>query len=362
MADQREHDLSFAEPASRPQDVPSPYLPPPGSPSGSPGLRPGAGSSASNPQATASLVLGIVSVVLSLVFVPAILGVILGIVGLARARRGDPPTGRGAAVTGIVLSVLGAGLGVVLAVAAVGWVSDLGEEIARETAQSAAPGDTDAGPEAEPFDPADYAEVDAARWESIAKDPEGAQGRSVVVYAEVLQFDSRTGDDRLVAAAGADQPGESGELTSSAVVVGEEALLADVRNGDVLRLHGVVTGSHEFETPIGGTATVPVLTVAHVEEVGFVDLGDDFEVGAPGRDEIGLLTVPVTVTSSASGPTTYAADLVAESEDGETTYGTAIVLVEDLGAGKTGTTEVVFFDEVPGDAVFRIRNTARYPG
>lgn len=70
-----------------------------------------------NGAATASLVLGIVSIITSLLFVPAIVGLVLGIVGIGRARRLTPQVGRGKAITGIVLSVLGLliGIGIVSA-------------------------------------------------------------------------------------------------------------------------------------------------------------------------------------------------------------------------------------------------------
>jgi hypothetical protein len=65
-----------------------------------------------NGVATASLVLGIVSIVTSLLFIPAIVGMVLGIVGIGRARRLTPQVGRGKAITGIVLSVLGLLIGI----------------------------------------------------------------------------------------------------------------------------------------------------------------------------------------------------------------------------------------------------------
>lgn len=352
--------------------VPPPYeaYPPAAGPSyaaGVPGpgpYPPGAGAYApavgqgtpTNPQATASLVLGIVSLLLSMLFVPAIVGVILGFVGLARSRRTDPPTGRGAAVTGIVLSVVGTVLGVLLVVGAVGAVSDLAEQIEAEVSATA-PGE----PSAEPFDPRDFDEVDTRQWESIAKDPAAAEGRSVVVFAEVVQFDGDTGDDRFLAVAGVDRPGASGELGSSAVFVGQEAALTAVRSGDVLRIHAVVTSSMELDTRLGGTSTVPVLTVARFEDVGFADLSKDFTVGTAARDQIGLLRVPVTVTNGGTRPYTYSARLVATSKDGKTTYEEGTVLVERLAPGRETATDVPFFDELPDGAVFRVKDAERYP-
>lgn len=70
---------------------------------------------AKNGVATASLVLGIVSIVTSLLFVPAVVGLVLGIIGATRAARTTPPTGRGRAIAGMVLSVIGLLVGVGIA-------------------------------------------------------------------------------------------------------------------------------------------------------------------------------------------------------------------------------------------------------
>ncbi|MFI6428089.1 DUF4190 domain-containing protein [Promicromonospora sp. NPDC050880] len=378
MADGREpeseQDLTFADPVAGPPGASASEQLPPGSyppgPAPYPGATPYTGSgpyaspagqpAPSNPQATASLVLGIVSLLLSVLFVPAFLGVVLGFVGLARSRRTEPPTGRGAAVTGIVLSVVGVVLGALLVAGAVGVVSDLAAEIEQE-ARSTAAGEEPDGPGATPFDPQDFDEVDTRQWESITKDPAGAEGRPVVVFAEVVQFDDDTGDDRFLAVAGVDRPGASGELESSAVFVGQEAALAAVRAGDVLRIHAVVTGSMELDTRLGGTSTVPVLTIARTEDVGFVDLGKDFTIGAAARDQIDLLRVPVTVTNGGTRPYTYSARLVATSKDGRTTYDEGTVLIEGLAPGREATTDVPFFDELPDGVVFRVQGAERYP-
>jgi predicted RNA-binding protein with TRAM domain len=314
-----------------------------------------------NPQATASLVLGIVSLVLSVLFVPAILGVVLGIVGLSRSRRTYPPTGRGAAITGIVLSVIGAVLGVAVAVTASNALSGLARTIVEES-RTTAPGDggVGGGSEAPVLDPEDFVTVDAAQWESIVKDPAGAEGRAVVVFAEVVRFDSSTGADRFLAISGVDQPGDRGELQAGSVFIGEEPVLAGVEEGDVLKVHAVVTDSMELETRLGGVSAVPALTIAQVEDVGLADLRKDFTLGAAARDQLGILSVPVTVTNSGGETFTYSAKVVAESKDGKTSYDVGTVFVENIKPGRTVKVGVDFFEEVPADAVFRVDGTERY--
>lgn len=318
----------------------------------------------SNPQATASLVLGIVSLVLGFLFVPAIIGVVLGIVGLVRSGRTDPPTGRGSAIAGIVLSVIGAVLGVVIVVAASNALSDLAETIAEESA-STAPGDgggsTGSSEEEVPaVDPEDFVRVDAAQWESIVKHPGRAEGRAVVVFAEVARFDSMTGPDRFLAIAGVDQPGSSGELESSSVFIGEERLLDGVEKGDVLKVHAVVTGTLKLETMLDGVSTVPTLTITQVEDVGLADLSKDFALGTAERNQLGLISVPVTVTNSGGQTFTYTAEVVAESKDGKTSYGTGIVFIENIKPGQKPEVLVDFFEDIPADAVFRVESAERY--
>jgi hypothetical protein len=306
-----------------------------------------------NPHATTSLVLGITSLLLSLLFVPSILGIILGFVGLARSRRTDPPTGRGAAIAGIVLSMVGVVLGVFVAMAASTFVSDAAKAIVDRSI--AAPED-----EATPAPPADFVEVDAAQWKSVVEHPGKAEGQALVVYAEVARFDSTTGTDRFLGGVGVDQPGAERELEDPAVVIGPEVMLDGVETGDLLRIHAVVTGSLELKTDLGGTVTVPALTIARFEDVGFVDLGADLAVGSAEEKQPGWITVPVTVTNSATQVFTYSATLVAESKDGKKSYDRGPVFVEKLGPGEEEKVTVDFFEDVPDDAVFRVESAERF--
>ncbi|MFE7508254.1 DUF4190 domain-containing protein [Promicromonospora sp. NPDC057488] len=306
-----------------------------------------------NPHATTSLVLGITSLFLSLLFVPSILGVVLGFVGLARSRRTDPPTGRGSAVAGIVLSVVGAVLGVFVAMAASTFVSDAARSIIDKS--TAAPEGA-----ATPVPPADFVEVDAAGWKSVVEHPGKAEGQAVVVFAEVARFDGTTGTDRFLGGLGVDQPGTERELEDPAVVIGPEVMLDGVETGDVLRIHAVVTGSVELKTDLGGTVTVPALTIARFEDVGFVDLGADLAVGAAENKQPGWITVPVTVTNSGTQVFAYGATLVAESKDGKRSYDRGPVFVEKLGPGEAKKVDVDFFEDVPADAVYRVESAERF--
>ncbi|MFD2792172.1 DUF4190 domain-containing protein [Promicromonospora vindobonensis] len=315
----------------------------------------------SNPQATASLVLGIVSMFASALFVTAIVGVVLGIVGLARSGRTDPPVGRGKAITGIALSVLSAVLGVFVLSFAMNAMSDIAEEIEEAGAPTVfEDGGSSGGSDGDAPDLADFRKVDAAQWESIAKDPDKAKDRAVIVFAEVAQFDSSTGPDRFRAGAGVDRPGAELELQTNSLFVADEALLDDVVAGDVLKVHAVVTGSMEYETQLGGVATVPVLEIAQLKDVGFADLRKDVTLGTAEWVQADWARLPATVTNSSSHSVTYLVDVVAESKDGSTSYGTGTGLAENLKPGQKKDVVVDFFDEVPADAVFRIESVERF--
>jgi hypothetical protein len=157
-----------------------------------------------------------------------------------------------------------------------------------------------------------------------------------------------------------DQPGSERELEDPAVVIGPEVMLDGVEAGDVLRIHAVVTGSLELKTDLGGTVTVPALTIAQLEDVGFVDLGEDLAVGPAESNQLGWITVPVTVTNSGTQTFTYSATLVAESKNGKKSYGRGPVFVENLGPGKKEKVTVDFFEDVPADAVYRVESVERY--
>ncbi|WP_369374067.1 hypothetical protein AB1046_07930 [Promicromonospora sp. Populi] len=317
----------------------------------------------SNPQATASLVLGIVSIVASIVFLPAIVGVVLGIVGVLRSGLTDPPVGRAKAIVGIVLSVLSVPIGVALVdQIATGVRSGLAglEQAMEEGTEEGAP-TAHASQSASPVpDLAEFIEVDAAEWESIVDDPNQARDRPVVVFAEVMQFGGSTGSDRFLASTGVDQPGEL-ELQTDTLLIGDEALLDGVETGDVLKVHAVVTGSFEYETQVGGTATVPVLVIAQLEDVGYADLSKDVTLGTTVSTEIGWAQIPATVTNSSQRTFTYAVDVVAESKDGSTSYATGTGFAEDLEPGQQKEVTVDFFEDLPADAVFRIEKVERYP-
>lgn len=321
-----------------------------------------------NNLATGSLVVGIISVFLSLLFVPAIVGLILGIIGVIKAGRTNPPVGKGQAIAGIVLSVVALVLGIGL-VSAISSAGGLGaSEAARvleETVGDEHENGGDAGAVAaegdEPHaDPANFQSIDASAWDLIARDPDDAEGETIVVFAEVTQFDAATGTDTFRANVGADRPAAEFELETNTILSGEAAVLDEVVAGDILKVHAVVAGAVDYDTQLGGSTTVPLLAVAKVENIGFADLSKDVKIGKPARDEFGYVKIEATITNSGAETFTYSVEVVAESKDGATSYGTGSGFAESLKPGQKATVSVDFFDDVPADAVFRVGPVDRY--
>jgi hypothetical protein len=350
---------NFVNPPGAPPAAPSPKLVP-----------------TRNGPATASLVLGIVAIVTSVLFVPALVGFVLGVVGLKRSGRITPPVGRGRALTGLTLSVLSTILGVVL-IAAIAATSPQGRadkalddvgQSAPTSSEAESPDDGTTAPDDEPadttetqhYDLADFRPIDASAWDLIARNPDSAVGDTIVVFAEVTQFDAATGTDTFRANVGATRPAAEYELETNTILSGDEAVLNDVVAGDVLEVHAVVAGAVDYETQIGGSTTVPLLAVAQVENVGFADLSKDVKLGTPSRDEFGYVTIIATVTNNGTETFTYSVEVVAESKDGTTSYGTGSGFAESLNPGQKTTVSIDFFDDVPPDAVFRVGPVDRY--
>lgn len=81
-------------------------------------------------------------------------------------------------------------------------------------------------------------------------------------------------------------------------------------------------------------------------------------------DQFGSAFTTVTITSPADAPSTctYVATVTADSPDGSRQYSTAIASAESLKPGQTATSEAVFFDEVPADAIISVEPPGCIPG
>lgn len=118
------------------------------------------------------------------------------------------------------------------------------------------------------LDPATYGELTARDFALLAKDPDAAKGRKVIIYGRVTQFDAATGNTQFRAdTSGIVEDSKWGYGQNSIVDAGDKALVADVVDGDILKMYVEVKGSYSYDTQIGGRTTVPLFALNIVEQL-----------------------------------------------------------------------------------------------
>lgn len=111
-------------------------------------------------------------------------------------------------------------------------------------------------------------------WALIAKDPAAHIGQRVVVFAQVTQFDAATGANTFRGNVGAQKHAASygwvSDYKTNTVLTGDPTVVADVVEGDLIRVEATVDGALSYSTQIGGSTTVPQLTVTGLKVNGHV--------------------------------------------------------------------------------------------
>lgn len=105
-------------------------------------------------------------------------------------------------------------------------------------------------------------------WQMIAKDPDASEGKRIVVYGRITQFDAATGrtsfraDVRSTPFSG-DETFPDG--TVNTLLDGSEADLGPLVEGDVFRAEATVTDATSYATQIGGQTVAPHLDVTAIQ-------------------------------------------------------------------------------------------------
>jgi hypothetical protein len=113
--------------------------------------------------------------------------------------------------------------------------------------------------------------VSAREWAKIAKEPDVHVGEAIIVYGEVTQFDSVTGPNTFRANVdGVKHPVSYGfaDYPTNTILTNESADLGDIVQDDLFKAEVVVAGSLSYETTLGGSTTVPKLTVKKISVIG----------------------------------------------------------------------------------------------
>lgn len=113
--------------------------------------------------------------------------------------------------------------------------------------------------------PTVYAKLTARAWLKIAKAPDAAAGRAVIVHGEVTQFDSVTGTNTFRANVDGVRHEQAFDYPTNTILSSAGADLRDVVEGDQFTARVRVLGGYTYETALGGVTTVPELMVDKIE-------------------------------------------------------------------------------------------------
>ncbi|MGW0016951.1 DUF2510 domain-containing protein [Rhodococcus sp. NPDC003382] len=117
--------------------------------------------------------------------------------------------------------------------------------------------------------PASYETLTDRDFALIAKNPSAATGRRIVLYGNIFQFDSITGTDKFLAnTSPAWQDSKYSYDQNTLVVAYDPAILANVVEGDIVKMYVEVAGTYSYDTQIGGSTVVPKVGLRMIEVVG----------------------------------------------------------------------------------------------
>jgi hypothetical protein len=120
----------------------------------------------------------------------------------------------------------------------------------------------------------DYQDLSARDVSKLLRDPDANAGEKVRLWGEVMQFDSNTGGDAMLAHVSGDRDDcefdicdyfSEGEL---ALLVANGADFDDVLEQDHIAVYGTLVGTFDYETAMTAQATVPSFSVERIRVIG----------------------------------------------------------------------------------------------
>ena len=107
--------------------------------------------------------------------------------------------------------------------------------------------------------PAAYKPLSKRQLALVAKSPDDFEGKKYLIFGQVTQFDSATGEESFLASIGTKAHIEDAwlEYDQNSFIEGRRSQLKNVVEDDVVRMYVTVNGSYSYDTQIGGNTTVP---------------------------------------------------------------------------------------------------------
>ncbi|MEU4393463.1 hypothetical protein [Kribbella sp. NPDC023855] len=118
-----------------------------------------------------------------------------------------------------------------------------------------------------------YKKLTARAWAKIAKDPDAHIGEAITVHGTVTQFDAATGTDTFRANMdGIKHRPSYGfvDYPTNTLLTNVSGDVSDLIEDDLFTARVLVLGSFSYDTQIGGTTTVPHLSVISLTKTGSV--------------------------------------------------------------------------------------------
>lgn len=228
--------------------------------------------------AIAALIIGIVAFLIGWVpLVGAVVGaaaVVVGVVALARKQR------KGMSITGLALGAVAFLVSVAVTAGVANFAASKprppvaqpsatskSEEPAEEPAESKEP-----APPAQPATPdlSTFVEVDDRTFALIAKDPDAHVGENIILYGNIMQFDSATGRCAMLISTAGTQKEYSYDYNQNTMALSGDGMSTcpvfdPLVEDDTIKMWATIGGSFSYDTQIGGNTTVPKIEVWQVE-------------------------------------------------------------------------------------------------
>lgn len=113
-----------------------------------------------------------------------------------------------------------------------------------------------------------FKKITDRQWKVISKDPDSHVGETYVVYGYVTQFDSITGSETFLGNVGGVRHSEWYEYDTNTILGGSKAALSKVVEDDIFRAEVMVVGTTKYETAMGAETTVPTLAIMSIKVIG----------------------------------------------------------------------------------------------
>ena len=111
--------------------------------------------------------------------------------------------------------------------------------------------------------------VTERQWAKVVKNPDKYKGKRYIIYGEVNQFDSATGDSNFLADTANHDTTSYGYFDGeNSWMEGKASKLEDLVEDDVFKATVTVVGSYSYDTQVGGNTTVPQLHVDSIKQIG----------------------------------------------------------------------------------------------